>query len=906
MSITRRALLGGSSVIALLGMALPVGARPIHGGAAASGGGGGLPALTAEITFPGGSPAGGPFTFDIATGTDVGSFVAPTAGFTQRCIRARNAGLANFFVDFRPDTSGGRVEVVFWNGETDPVGLTVTSGYTRDLVAYTCVIKNAGTTIATYNIPFHYWGCRWRYNPTPRTAIRTPAQVFSQNFLMSMSAAAARLTGYSGVIVPPNPPDIPSTNPVTGNPCWTPFDPPSVTTGSTTLAAPASAGATSVTLSAPLADTQCIIHLSNGTWQTFSPGGSTTLTLDKPLAASANNGATVYFASYDLSILINNDSGGNRPEEGVITEWQAEYLLKSTDVTRGPIAWNNMIQQAEMMGAQWEGHYLPDVQTNGPVNFRNDATRWASYTRRGGGTPYGSYYRIQGGPSNTVFNSSGGIAEHGANYFYIPYVLTEDPYYIEAMQYAHQDDKGYDIYGKENGIGHLGSDPTGASCICGTRGQWSYVAEPRNIGWGVRNTATAYATAQASPPSWMLPQSFYAEAGFNQAKLIDVLFTTSTNTFQTVFHNPCTADYLQLFETSYFLTALALANKVSLPTVSPPPYSTGSAPAWSTPLNFFFQQMTDVTAPGTTSATPISFTGSISGRVLAASSVTGTLQVGTTIAGAGIPSFVIITSLGTGTGGAGTYNLSASLSISSEAMTGSGLIGTSGWIIQSPQITNINNFAFNSVTNPIGHYHSYTEAWCGAEQPAAPSLSSVVGGALAGATYYVKVTYIDPKDGSLPAGETLPSSEASLAVSANHLLSVASPAQVNGVTSYNVYVGTSSGSEQLQNASPIAIGTNWTLPTSGLISGAAPPTQSTSGLHMYFNVNPTYPVPVYQGGSSSVQNASAMLGASGACKSESTTGAAAAFAYLNAMVDASFPAGYFDTNFEMRFGFDGT
>lgn len=101
--------------------------------------------------------------------------------------------------------------------------------------------------------------------------------------------------------------------------------------------------------------------------------------------------------------------------------------------------------------------------------------------------------------------------------------------------------------------------------------------------------------------------------------------------------------------------------------------------------------------------------------------------------------------------------------------------------------------------------------------PVAPTLSQVSGGTLPATTYYVKVAYVFGG----PAGPG--SAESSLAVLANKLLQVSSPASVPGATGYNVYVATASGSEILQNASPVALGTNWTEPTSGLVTGTIPP-----------------------------------------------------------------------------------
>ncbi len=100
---------------------------------------------------------------------------------------------------------------------------------------------------------------------------------------------------------------------------------------------------------------------------------------------------------------------------------------------------------------------------------------------------------------------------------------------------------------------------------------------------------------------------------------------------------------------------------------------------------------------------------------------------------------------------------------------------------------------------------------------AAPTLSSSAGGSLGARTYYAKITLVTP------AGEVAPSAESNLALNANTLLNVASPTFALGVTGWNVYVGTASGNETKQNASPIAIGTAWVEPTGGLISGSALP-----------------------------------------------------------------------------------
>lgn len=114
--------------------------------------------------------------------------------------------------------------------------------------------------------------------------------------------------------------------------------------------------------------------------------------------------------------------------------------------------------------------------------------------------------------------------------------------------------------------------------------------------------------------------------------------------------------------------------------------------------------------------------------------------------------------------------------------------------------------------------------WNGSQisAPAAPSLSAVVSGALPGATYYVKTTYLNAY------GETTASAESSLVVAGNSVVKVTSPIVKSGATTYNVYVSTSAGTETKQNAAPITIGTDWQEPDSGLIAGAALPSSNTA------------------------------------------------------------------------------
>lgn len=72
---------------------------------------------------------------------------------------------------------------------------------------------------------------------------------------------------------------------------------------------------------------------------------------------------------------------------------------------------------------------------------------------------------------------------------------------------------------------------------------------------------------------------------------------------------------------------------------------------------------------GSINSPKASFTAAIASTTMTVSAVaSGTLAVGQTVSGAGIPPGITITALGTGSGGTGTYTVSIALTIGSEAM----------------------------------------------------------------------------------------------------------------------------------------------------------------------------------------------------------------------------------------------
>lgn len=111
--------------------------------------------------------------------------------------------------------------------------------------------------------------------------------------------------------------------------------------------------------------------------------------------------------------------------------------------------------------------------------------------------------------------------------------------------------------------------------------------------------------------------------------------------------------------------------------------------------------------------------------------------------------------------------------------------------------------------------------------PLPPHCTTSVSGALADRFYYVKATFLDEA-----GGEGLASEATRIFVPASSVLVVKAPQpalteSASGVTysSYRVYASETEGAETLQSTTT-AIGTNWTEPGTGLVAGAALPTDS--------------------------------------------------------------------------------
>lgn len=128
--------------------------------------------LALRIAIPGSAT----ITFNGSDGVDMKNWTKPS--HTQRNVMVQDTVGNRVF--FRPDTTSGRMEIVYERGEAFMFPAT-------HLDAYTAEILLDGNVIDTLSIPAHYWLSRWRWQSSWRPFVRTvddlkAAKIFPANY----------------------------------------------------------------------------------------------------------------------------------------------------------------------------------------------------------------------------------------------------------------------------------------------------------------------------------------------------------------------------------------------------------------------------------------------------------------------------------------------------------------------------------------------------------------------------------------------------------------------------------------------------------------------------------------------------------------------------------------------------
>ena len=339
------------------------------------------PGVVVEIDLEGQT-----YRYDSAAGVDLGPYTDPQGQFIQDCIRINHPQLPlSIFV--RPDRGTERLEVVF------ELGRLWTAEEPKNLPNYQARIIRGSTTLASIDVPTHFWFSRWRWQSELRPVRTTAAQLMDQWLVPKLSDQLH---------------PTPST-------------------------------------------------FRNATYQPMGVAG-----------LSPYMGAT-----------------GERPEIGLLTEAQAQYLCTGSS---GALA--ALLAHGEAAGTYpWN---VRDEKTNAPI----DSFAYPKATLYGpqAGQPF-------------IRRAEKTVAQpdhaHQPALSYLPFLLTGDPYHLEQLQMI----ASWNVVWRP----------------------WDYryrTTQIRGEAWSLRTWAQVAKVTPAATPKWMLPQTHWQ-------KLLDSYLGWYTKTFIT-------------------------------------------------------------------------------------------------------------------------------------------------------------------------------------------------------------------------------------------------------------------------------------------------------------------------------------------------------------------------------------
>jgi hypothetical protein len=318
------------------------------------------------------------YEFREENGVDLGDFVSPVGGFTQRCVRADVAGFP-LSVFFRPDRNSTRSEVVFelgrlWGAKPEHLG------------AYTVTVWQGGQLRASVAVPSHTWYGRWRWQSAPRPVVGNVQDLIASGLLPPYDRTGVASAAAPAAAKPAHPYQMPNGD-------WIDLD----------ILQQIEDG------NYGKANTLFINGLMNGPMNGTSAVAAG--------AGKVSAAGAVYSVMGLAGITPYMPQTGERDDIGLVTEPQAEYIC-----TASQTALDTLRAEGEAGGSMpW---HLRDERTGAPLSFVT-YPRACWYPDREEGAPY-----FKPLSSQVTLDSA-----HMPALVYVPYLLTGDPYHLEDLQF---------------------------------------------------------------------------------------------------------------------------------------------------------------------------------------------------------------------------------------------------------------------------------------------------------------------------------------------------------------------------------------------------------------------------------------------------------------------------------------
>jgi len=177
----------------------------------------------------------------------------------------------------------------------------------------------------------------------------------------------------------------------------------------------------------------------------------------------------VYTPMTLAGLMANQQTTGERPDIGIVTDWQADYLCVGEGL-------GTIMAQGEAAGTF-------NIHVRATIGAPMDLFEWptASMYDHAQSSPYIVRTACDVNGAKIVYDT-----QHSPALAYVPWLLTGDPYYLEELQFSANADV-------------LMQPPSSRWRLNG-----------RGLAWGLRNSLYAWAATPEHVPDWLLPRSYWA------------------------------------------------------------------------------------------------------------------------------------------------------------------------------------------------------------------------------------------------------------------------------------------------------------------------------------------------------------------------------------------------------------
>jgi hypothetical protein len=418
------------------------------------------------------------YEFDEAKGRDLGDYKGP--GFVQRCVRVTVPDLP-LSVFLRPDRDSERVEVVFELGR-------LWSGPPRHFGAYTVEIQRGDKELARIEVPKHFWFSRWRWQSARRPIIAKVSELIAAGLVPPYGDVRLDKERPQGEAKPPPArPQArgPDARPAEAGP-GAALPPGSSVVGGLHRDAN---GQLEVVARPPVPAPQ-----QQAPHQAPRPAA-------RPAALPAG-AAHPYVIMGLAGLTAYMPTTGERDDIGPLTEAQARWLC-----TGDGAALDAMFAQAEASGTvPW---HVRDEKTGAPFNFEQ--------------YPKGGWYgekNINEPDIPLIKSEVTPDAAHHPALTYLPFLLTGDPYLLDALQLQL--------------TWCLGSNPP--AYRLGAKGILPH-GQTRSYAWCLRDLAQLAKVTPEAAPGWMLPRAYWQRILENNRLWFEESYVRDPEPLHRIFHS---------------------------------------------------------------------------------------------------------------------------------------------------------------------------------------------------------------------------------------------------------------------------------------------------------------------------------------------------------------------------------